>query len=396
MAYRVCFVTESFYPAMDGSATQIRVLGRELARRGHEVSIITRRLSEAHARRERLDGYAVIRVGPTGLAPINKYLMLPAMIRTIIRTRRNFDVIVVSDFKVLGPISVMISRLIGKRCLLRAASCGEMDGSYAYMYDERPRPLRRMIITLLVKPRNVVIRAADRFLSISSAITRELVDNYVDPNKIIEFGNGIDLQRFRPVTVDGKSELRRQLNLPSGHVYIYTGRLARGKGLQTLLEAWNVFARSQANVHLLLVGSCQGFSMDCEKELRDYVCAHKLVDSVHFTGEVHDVERYLQASDVFVFPTESEALGNAAIEAVACGLPCIGSNVGGVPDVIYHNVNGLLVPVGDVDAIIEGLIALHDQRDLLDRFSAESRRIALRNFNLDTKTSVLEELLATV
>jgi glycosyltransferase involved in cell wall biosynthesis len=283
MAYRVCFVTESFYPAMNGSATQIRVLGRELARRGHEVSIITRRVSKAHARRECLDGYAVIRVGRTGLAPINKYLMLPAIIRAMIRARRNFDVIVVGDFKVLGPISVMISRLLGKRCLLRAASCGEMDGSYAYMYDERPRPLRRMIITLLVKPRNVVIRAADRFLSISSAITRELVENHVDPNKIIDFGNGIDLQRFRPVTVDEKSELRKELNLPSGHVYIYTGRLARGKGLQTLLEAWNEFANSQTNAHLLLVGSCQGFSMDCEKELRDYVCAHKLVDSVHFT-----------------------------------------------------------------------------------------------------------------
>lgn len=394
MLLRVCFVSESYYPAVNGSAIQLRGLGGHLTNRGHKVILVTRRMSDDHPAHQIDNGCLINRVGPAGKSPIMKYLMLPAIAWALIRHRRKFDTVLVSDFKVLGPICVIVSKVLGKRCVLRAASCGEMDGSYAYVYDENSRPLKKLIVTVLVKPRNVVIRFADLFLSITSIITEELVRCKVDRDKIIKFGNGTDLERFRPLTADDKNALLEDLSLPSGHIYMYSGRLARGKGLYTLLKAWKDFSATRSNVHLLLVGSGQGLSMDIETNLKDYVENNNLGNSVHFTGAVQHIERYLQASDTFVFPTEAEALSNSAIEAVACGLPCIGTDVGGVPDIVQHQRNGLLIPVNDVRALTEAMVIMHDNPVRAHEYALESRRIAVEQFNFETKATELENILA--
>jgi glycosyltransferase involved in cell wall biosynthesis len=117
---------------------------------------------------------------------------------------------------------------------------------------------------------------------------------------------------------------------------------------------------------------------------------------VIFTGAVRNVYDYLRASDVFVFPSRSEALGNSLLEAVACGLPSIGSNVGGIPESIENGGNGFLVPVGDVDGWISSLRLMYESEDMRDRFSAASRRVAEAKFNVATKVGELERVFGAL
>ena len=98
----------------------------------------------------------------------------------------------------------------------------------------------------------------------------------------------------------------------------------------------------------MIVGSGKDLLFSCEEELKNFVKENKLEGSVRFTGYVNvdDIHEYVKSSDIFVLPSESEALPVSLIEAMACGLAVITTQVGGIKDFIRHNENGLLVNVG--------------------------------------------------
>jgi L-malate glycosyltransferase len=92
---------------------------------------------------------------------------------------------------------------------------------------------------------------------------------------------------------------------------------------------------------------------------------------------VVNVHEYLQAADLFVFPTENEAFGISLIEAMACGLAVIGTAIGGVKDILQHNRNGLVVPAGDFEqllAALDTLLADGAARERLGRAALQTVR----------------------
>jgi glycosyltransferase involved in cell wall biosynthesis len=97
---------------------------------------------------------------------------------------------------------------------------------------------------------------------------------------------------------------------------------------------------------------------NCEQELRQFVQNHGLDGCVHFTGSVEHVHHYLQAADIFVFPTENEAFGISVIEAMACGLPVVATAAGGLQDLLVDGENGIVVGVGDGRQLERALEAL--------------------------------------
>jgi glycosyltransferase involved in cell wall biosynthesis len=168
--------------------------------------------------------------------------------------------------------------------------------------------------------------------------------------------NGIDVRRFYPPDVAEKTAMRKRMNIPRDHtVFVYTGKLNHGKGLDVLLKAWKrlMESASRRDYLLLLVGSGGGRSLSCAEDLKRFVAENHLGDSVVFTGFVEYVEEYLKASDCFIIPSLSDGLGVSLLEALAAGLPAIVSDVGRARDVVTDGRNGLLVPVGDDRALVE-------------------------------------------
>ena len=236
---------------------------------------------------------------------------------------------------------------------------------------ERPRGPARPRATAL---RNRWLRDADAFVAMSRVIRDEMREAGVPGERIALLPHGVDTERFSPATAEEKRALRRELGLPeAGVVAVYTGRLLRGKGLETLLDAFAAVADRAAGLRLVLVGSGEGQALSVEDDLRRRVAAGGLGTRVVFAGRSERVEDYLRAADVFVFPSVFEALGIALVEAAACGLPAVASRTGGIVDVVEDRVSGHLVPPGDAAALSLALLALASDPLLRASMGQEAR-----------------------
>jgi len=117
-----------------------------------------------------------------------------------------------------------------------------------------------------------------------------------------------------------------------------------------------------------------------------------LADDVRFLGEPADLPTLLQASDVFLLPSQSESFGLAALEAMACGVPVVASDVGGIPEVVADGVSGFLAPVGDVDRMADATHRLLTDDVLHGRFAKAARRLAEEHFRLQPAVDRYEAL----
>lgn len=381
---RVAFVITSFHPIVGGGETHALLLSREWRRQGAEVFVLTRRTTPELARRETVQGVPVVRVAPAHFRRWGKYLMLVPVLLHLIRHRREHDLILVSGLRILGVAGMLAARLLGKPCVLRAASCGELSGGFIW---DSPHGARirlsavRAAIRGMLTLRNRLLLRADGFLAISGAIAEEYRACGVPEEKIQVINNGTDTDRFQPLAAGARAALRRQLGLPpEGRLFAYAGKLNRGKGLEFLLRVWQRFTPEHPDAHLVLIGSGGLQFLSCEASLREFVAAAELGGRVTFTGYVENVDEYLQGADVFVFPSENESLSNALIEAAACALPCVASRVGGIPDTIGDRENGRLLPPGDEEAWLRALNEIEAHPDLAAEWGRRGReRIIGRN-----------------
>ena len=131
----------------------------------------------------------------------------------------------------------------------------------------------------------------------------------------------------------------------------------------------------------MIIGSGVGLMDSCDDELHAYVREHALTQRVVFTGSVRNVEDYLRAAEIFAFPTEDEAFGIALVEAMAAGLACVATAVGGIKDIIRDRENGLLVPARDTAALRAALQALLDDPALSTRLGHRAAAEAAERYS---------------
>lgn len=389
---RICLLTGSFYPVVGGGETHARLLCAEFRRRGTDVFVLTRHRIKTTPAYEVVDDIPVHRVPPSGVPRLGKYLMmLPAFVR-LIRMRREYDLIYVCGLRILGIVGALAARVLGKRCVLRSESRGEFSGAFIWQgTDGKTCPGLKAAFIGPILLRNYVLKKADAFLSISGVIREEYEACGIAPQAIASIPNGIDTARFAPVPPAERAVLRRRLNLPDGRLFVYTGKLNRGKGLEFIVRVWNDWVKQHPDCRLVLVGSGAMQFLSCETELRNYVREHGLEASVLFMGNVTNVHEYLQAADYFVFPSESEALPLALLEALASGLPTAASDIGGVRDIVSDGVNGRLLPVNDTVAWTQALTDLVEQPERSARLAAAGRATVVERFSM---TRIADEHLA--
>lgn len=378
---RVCLLTETFYPIVGGGETHARLLAWELRSLAVPIFIVTRRTSRKLASCEEVDGIPVHRIGLTGMKRWGKYLMIPFTLVELARLRGDYDLIYVCGLRVLGAPAVTAAKFLRKSCILRAESQGEMSGKYASAYKRLPPGISTAFSTA-VRLRNRVLRRADAFVSISDPVTTEMLECGIQGDRVIQIPNGIDSEVFHPVTADIKRRLRHDLGLPNGFLAAYTGKLNQGKGLEHLINAWKTVAQVHADALLVLVGSGAGQTLSVEDSLRRMVRENGLESRVVFTGYVENVNEYLQASDLFVFPTENEAFGISLVEAMSCGLPAVASRVGGIPGIVRHLENGVLVEPGDPSALAEEILRLIRHPSLGFEIGLRGRETACLDYSI--------------
>jgi glycosyltransferase involved in cell wall biosynthesis len=354
---RVLFLSESFHPVLGGGEQHILRLSRRLVEAGDAATVVTRQTEAAWPRLEELHGVRVVRVPPAGPARLGKYAMLPAAFAAI--AHEAFDVLVVRGTRVLALPGLAAGRLRTRPVVFQPEVNGELSGEvYSFgvvAQGSRTERLLRGAVLL----RNLWMRDADAFVAMSKAIESEFLAHGVPAARIARIPHGVDSARFRPPSAEERQRFRGALAIPSERIVAtYTGRLLRGKGLQTLLDAFELARGQGADLHLLFVGSGRGQALSVEDALRSRAAASTEASRIAFLDHVEKVEESLFASVVFVLPSVFEALGLSLVEAAACGLACIGSNTGGIPDVIQDGRTGLLFAPGEAGELAAHLVRL--------------------------------------
>jgi glycosyltransferase involved in cell wall biosynthesis len=360
----VYVLTPSFPPTLGGQENHLLELSASLIAAGAALLVITRRVTRSIPAREYLGTVPVRRLTPfgaikgVGLRAVPRLgLLLCKMIWRLIRDRRHYDVVLVSGFNFMPLAPVLAGMLTGKPCVVRPESPLEvtepvgLDSRRKMGLSERSAAIR-----LLGGLRRRAARRVDRYIAISSEIRAGLERAGIDGGRIVAIPNGIAVERFAPVSAARKSQLRALLTLPVNRLLlIYTGRLAVSKGVMMLIDVWREIAPLHPEAHLVILGSGQGCFDDCEPALRDFIAAHAMGSRVTLTGTVANVHEYLQASDVFVFPSDYEGFSLSILEAMTAALPMVCTRVGIAAELADSCRFGLLVPPRDRESFRDAL-----------------------------------------
>ena len=189
----------------------------------------------------------------------------------------------------------------------------------------------------------------DRFVAISSAVRNAVCAGGVEPERVITIPNGIDVDLVRSdAGLPAPDGLRE-----AGPLIGYVGRLAPVKGVEYFVRMAGSLGFQVPRARFVIAGAGSE-----ESRLREISYAHKLGDRLVFLGYVSPVAPVLAVCDVVVIPSLSEGFALVAAEAMALGRPVVGTNVGGLADVVVDGVTGLLTPPADPESLATAVARL--------------------------------------
>ncbi|MBK9325459.1 MAG: glycosyltransferase [Hydrogenophilales bacterium] len=206
----------------------------------------------------------------------------------------------------------------------------------------------------LVPKLREVFRDADFVITVSDSLRQLARSLGLARERGQVVGNGVDADRFSPVP---RGEARRRLGLPdTARVLVTVGGLVERKGFHRVIACLPALLEQHTDLHYLVVGGpCP--EGDMTQALKDQAVALGLGERVHFLGPVapDDLKWPLSAADIFVLSTRNEGWANVILEAMACGLPVVASDVGGNREVVCKPDLGEIVPFDDQAALTAAL-----------------------------------------
>lgn len=215
--------------------------------------------------------------------------------------------------------------------------CGWLLGAKVALFRHRTPAMSRLSGYFLP-------RLAQRFFAVSKYARQAYVHSGVPAELVQILYNPVNMDVYKP-DPERRRRVRRELGIPDDAIVVgYFGRMSDGKGIFTLLEAANAAMLDEPKLHCLWVGDGPSAA-----DLREQIAAQpETSNRHHFTGWMEDVHPYYNAISMLAFPSKlPETFGRVSIEAQACGVPVLGSDVGGVRETMEAGVTGILLPPGD-------------------------------------------------
>lgn len=228
------------------------------------------------------------------------------------------------------------------------------------------------------------INHSDAITAVSQSLKEDTLAQFLIKKDIHVVPNFIDLSRFRNKVLDN---FKHSVAPNSEKIMVHTSNFRKVKRVEDVI---NVFAlvREQMPVKLLLIGDGP------ERDHMEQLCRQlDICDDVVFLGKQDNLEDILPVCDLFLLTSETESFGLAALEAMACSVPVISSNSGGIPEVNIHNKSGFMHPVGDIESMSKSALKLLQDEQLLNQFKANARKRA-EEFTLERVLPLYEEIYA--
>jgi N-acetyl-alpha-D-glucosaminyl L-malate synthase BshA len=364
------------YPTFGGSGVVATELGKALADNGHQVHFIT------YNQPARLDFFSENLFYHE--VSVSKYPLFDYPPYELALASRLVDVVRFEKLDVLHvhyAIPHASAAFMAKQILL----------TYG-IYIPVVTTLHGTDITLVGKDRTykpVVtfsINKSDGVTAVSENLRQETYEFFKIENDIKVIPNFIDLNRF---SLKAKDHFKKAI-APSGEkILVHTSNFRKVKKTDDVIR---IFAKVREKIpsKLLMVGD-GGERSDCEQLCRDL----NVGDDVRFLGKQDAIEEILSVSDLFLMPSQSESFGLAALEAMACSVPVISSNAGGLPELNLDGITGYLKDVGDVQGMAEKAIYILEDQARLEQFK-ENALARAKEFDLAKILPIYESYYAEV
>ena len=353
-----------FPPHVGGVGVHIHTLSKKLVEMGHEVYVIT----YPHKEIKDIDGIHVI--GTKGLnIPGVRGLMFKKNAKKALENLLEKEDIDIIHGHYLFPAGAAAVEVGKKHNIKTYVTAHGSDMFELY----KNQPLMRSTV------RNV-LKDADGVFAVSNALRHEIIATGVvgiaDKTKLS--WNSVDIDKFSNKNVDS---FKKEFKLEDKPIVLFVGNLIKRKNVDSLLEAKKI---AHSDYYLVVVGDGPLYKKLTKKVEDDNI--HDVI----FTGARDDVENIIPSCDVLILPSFSESFGLVLIEALACGKPVIGSDVGGITEIINDDV-GLLVNPKKVSSIAKAIDNIINDNDLRLVLSMNARSRALDFSKVDVPYDEVKE-----
>jgi glycosyltransferase involved in cell wall biosynthesis len=385
---RLVLVTQRFWPQVGRAAKAMANLAVALAGRQAEVTVLTPRWDRRWPAEICYSGVPVVRLANPPRPGRRPARSMRSLARWLRQNQDGYDLVYVSmlrhdAYAALGAVGGRVP------VVLRAERAGRLGDCLWQLDAGRGRRIKKRCM-----------RAA-ALIGPSRAIEQELIAAGYPRRRIHYVPNGVPI---RPAAnAAGRSSARAAvagvnpgLQMPDrAPLAVYAGRLAEAKGLGALVAAWGRVVARRPDARLWLVGDGP-----YRETLRSQIVDRELVDRVFLAGVFDSVEELLAAADLFVMPSREEGPSLALLEAMAAGLPIVATDVPGNRELVSDDVDALLVPVGDADALSAAIGRLLAERELARALGAAAREQAERRFGIaemaDAHLKLFESLVSAI
>jgi glycosyltransferase involved in cell wall biosynthesis len=334
----IAIVTSGYY-GLSGAFTNARELSTYLSKNGHDVTV----LSPDVQPEQNIGQLYFVRIRDLPFVPQNLFYF--TTLRRM-HQERSIDVILIYD-------SIAFISVYFFACRNRIPTVFSVQAS---IFSQGRNANYSFLATQVYKFTNCfVARRADKLICISQEMTRCALYAGASEDNIFLVHNPIDLSCFKPT-------LRKKIN----KTCLYVGALSPVKGVEYLIHAIPQILKLLPDTRFLLIGEgpqrelleelIQKYEVGKEVELLGYMPHNKLLP-------------YYQQADLFVMPSINEPQGIVALEAMACGLPVVASNVGGIPEMVQHGKTGMLVPPAEPESLAKAIVDLFANERMYHSYS---------------------------
>jgi glycosyltransferase involved in cell wall biosynthesis len=247
-------------------------------------------------------------------------------------------------------------------------------------------------------PRNLAgLKKAEVVIANSTAIARACQASGISAYRLRTIYNPIDIDTFSTVTAVAAARFRNEIECPVDAPLIgLIGQVQAIKGHREFMQAALRLAASNETTHFVIVGSATGADDQAfAREMEEIATSSPFSNRFHFIGYRTDVPVIMQALDILVVPSWNEPFGRVVVEGMAAGRAVIGTNAGGIPEIITTEVDGILVPPRDSDALQSAILRLLNERDIRSQFGLQAQLTA-RRFTIDQHVEQMQALYDAV
>jgi glycosyltransferase involved in cell wall biosynthesis len=359
---RICQVVPYFPPHIGGEETFVFGLSRELAARGHDVTVFTS--SENRWRQSQDTGGArvnrlnvLMKVYNNPIAPSLFHELLQEEQYNVLHAHQYpvffSDVSAVTSFVKRIPFLLHVHVIPEQKSLFSSAA---LSFYYRLLWKLTSRPACRIVVPSL-EYRALLMRLG------------------VCAGKIRIIPYGVDTKRFS-LDNDGES-FRKKIGCEGSRIVLAVGRLNYQKGFHILIRALPLVVNEFRDVKLVIVG--EGEERERLRELAERL---NVAGNVVFTGALlnEELPKAYACADVFVLPSFFESFGITLIEAQATGKPVVGTKVGGVPEAVLNHESGMLVEPGKAGDLAEAIVTILSDKAMASKMGKKGRKHIEENF----------------